>query len=134
MSIPTEPLRIYYSKPSPDGSHVGLLKSPEAELHFRLLTPEGRFERDVTVKEWPGCRSYFWSADSKGIYCGILTQEGGTLLRVGLNGKARVLWQDNALHLGLGTVGTWAVPSPDGRYLAIMSETTDSNVWTMENF
>jgi len=26
------------------------------------------------------------------------------------------------------------LPSPDGRYLAYQAETTDSNVWMLENF
>jgi hypothetical protein len=33
-----------------------------------------------------------------------------------------------------GGNGTYAIPSPDGRHLAIKSWTLDSNIWMMENF
>jgi len=32
------------------------------------------------------------------------------------------------------TTGTWAVPSPDGRNLAILGQEFNANIWTLENF
>jgi hypothetical protein len=55
--------------------------------------------------------------------------QGSTLLYVDLTGKARVLWQ----HKG-ASGRFWGVPSPDGRYVAILSEVVSSNVWMVEGF
>ena len=50
------------------------------------------------------------------------------LLRVDLNGAAQPLWhQSQANH-------AWGYPSPDGRHLAIMRSSTESNVWVINNF
>jgi hypothetical protein len=46
-----------------------------------------------------------------------------------LRGNARVLWQ----YKGSGGQ-IWGVPSPDGRYLAILGTVTNSNVWMLEGF
>jgi hypothetical protein len=48
---------------------------------------------------------------------------------VDLKGIARPLWQNKG-----GVGDTWAVPSPDGRYLAIGSTVLTSNVWMLEGF
>jgi len=40
-----------------------------------------------------------------------------------------VLWQCK----GTGS-NIWGVPSPDGRYLAILGSVTNSNVWMLEGF
>jgi hypothetical protein len=45
---------------------------------------------------------------------------------VDLKGNARVLWRHNGWGSG--------VPSPDGHYLAIEIDVTDSNVWMLEGF
>jgi DNA-binding winged helix-turn-helix (wHTH) protein/Tol biopolymer transport system component len=131
MSIPTDRLPYYNAKPSPDGSHFALLKVPESEGHIRLLTPDGRVERDITIKSWPGFITTAWAPDGRGIYCGTITQQGAALLRVNLDGTAEVLWQQKGTPF---SNGTWGIPSPDGRYLAIMSEVTDSNLWMVEGF
>ncbi len=132
LSIPADPLVDNYVKPSPDGSHLVFLKYPEPEGHLQLLTLDGRLERDLTFKAWPGCWSDSWSADGKSIYCGTATRQGATLLRVSLDGSAQVLWQQQGTPFD--NAGTWAIPSPDGKYLAIFSEVTDSNLWMVENF
>jgi hypothetical protein len=56
-------------------------------------------------------------------------QTGGTVLYVDLEGNGRVLWQRK------GTFGYfWSIPSPDGRYLAILNTVFNSNVWMLEGF
>jgi hypothetical protein len=51
-----------------------------------------------------------------------------TLLHVDLRGNPQVLWE------GSGSGQTVAIPSRDGRRLAISNWTTDGNIWMMENF
>jgi hypothetical protein len=110
---------------------LAFLKSGEAEGHIQLLALDGHRERDIRVKGWPGFTGYSWAPDGKGIYCGTMRPQGATLLYVDLDGKAQVLWEQKG---ATGGFGTWGVPSPDGQYLAIMSEAMDSNLWMLENF
>jgi hypothetical protein len=69
-----------------------------------------------------------WSADNKGIYCGSLTSQGGTLSFIDLKGNSHLLWQRRASN------AMYAIPSPDGRYLAIRAGALSSNVWMVEGF
>jgi len=50
------------------------------------------------------------------------------LLNVGLQGRARPVWEQTKMEVG------WAIPSPDGHYLALWQASGDSNVWMIENF
>lgn len=52
------------------------------------------------------------------------------LLYVNLEGRASVLWEQNLAGRWL----TWGTPSPNGRYVALLGYTADSNVWLLENF
>jgi hypothetical protein len=97
-----------------------------------LLALDGRPERDIRVKGWPGFRTLDWAPDGKGMYCGTLTAQGGTLLYVDLDGNAQVVWQQRGT--ASSWFGIWGVPSPDGRYLAIMTEVMESNIWMIESF
>jgi len=45
-----------------------------------------------------------------------------------LPGKATVLWESK------GLLNNFGVPSPDGRYLAIMVPTETNDAWLLENF
>jgi Tol biopolymer transport system component len=114
---------------SPDGATFAVSKQGEAEIHIRLLSLSGGSERGITVKGWPNLTDLEWSPDGKGLYCASISPQGSTLLYVDLKGNARVLWQYK------GTAGeTAGIPSPDGRYLAILSPVINSNVWMVEGF
>jgi hypothetical protein len=115
---------------SPDGTTLAISRSGEAEIHIRLLALSGGSDREVIVRGWPNL-SYMgleWSTEGNGLYCGSVSNQASTLLYVDLKGNARVLWQSR----GRGWVR--GVPSPDGRYLAIRADVTNSNVWMLEGF
>jgi len=115
---------------SPDGSTVAISRAGEAEIHIRLLSLSGGSDREITVKGWRNSTGVDWSPDGKGFYCGSGSPQGSTLLYVDLKGNARELWQ----HKGGGGGIIWGIPSPDGRYLAILAQVTISNVWMVEGF
>jgi eukaryotic-like serine/threonine-protein kinase len=131
-TVEKDPSAHYFgSALSPDGSTFAISRSGEAEIHIRLLSLSGGSDRQITVKgglylPWMGLD---WSLDGKGLYCGSVSPQGGTLVYVDLKGNARVLWR----YKGRGG-NIWAVPSPDGRYLAILGNVVDSNVWMLEGF
>jgi serine/threonine protein kinase/Tol biopolymer transport system component len=114
----------------PDGSGVAVvLGDPPAE-RIRILSPSGETKTEFAVKGWSAITHIFCSADSKGLYLTSMSQPtAATLLYVDLQGNARVLLQQPK-----GSFDGFAVPSPDGRYLAIMGMTQSSDVWLLENF
>jgi Tol biopolymer transport system component len=116
---------------SPDGSTFAISRSFEAEIQIRLLSLTGGPDREISVKGWPALtfRGLTWSPDGKGLYCGSKSPQGETLLRVDLEGNAKVLWQ----HKGV-TGQLFGIPSPDGRYLAIQASVLGGNVWLLEGF
>jgi Tol biopolymer transport system component len=129
-TIEQDPSHTYdHTSPSPDGSTFAISRSGEAEIHIRLLSLSGGSDREITVKGWPSITGLDWSPDGKHFYCGSRSPQGSTLLLVDLKGNARVLWQYKA---GSGSI--WGVPSPDGRYLAILGEVINSNVWMVQGF
>jgi len=50
------------------------------------------------------------------------------LLSVDLRGKAKPVLQESEKDLG------WAIPSPDGRHLAIWEASGNSNAWLLDGF
>jgi len=118
---------------SPDGSTLALAKA--AKMGFsvrpdiRLLTLPDHKDRTFTLKEWPVVSSIDWAADSKSLWVPTSTNTGTyALLNIDLQGRVRSTWQQNKLVVG------WAIPSPDGRRLALQLASGDSNVWMVENF
>jgi hypothetical protein len=86
-------------------------------------------DRTFTLKEWPVVASIDWAADSKSLWVPTSTNTGTyALLNIDLQGTVRSTWQQNKLVVG------WAIPSPDGRRLALQLSSGDSNVWMVENF
>jgi Tol biopolymer transport system component len=128
-TIDTDTTADYHVALSPDGSTVAISRGGEAEIHISLASLSAAADSEIKVNNWPNISGLDWSADGKGFYCGSVSPQGGTLLYVDLKGNARVLWQYKAAG---GDI--WGVPSPDGRYLAIMGEVINRNVWMLEGF
>jgi Tol biopolymer transport system component len=129
-TIAKDSSRYYACALSPDGSTFALSKTGEAKIHIRLLPLSGGSESDITVKGWPNLAGYLeWSPDGKGLYLNSVSPQTGTLLYVDLKGNAKPLWQKKGQMFG-----GWSIPSPDGRYLAIMGTVYNSNVWMLEGF
>jgi Tol biopolymer transport system component len=113
---------------SPDGSQIAV-SYPAGENRIRLLPLAGGEPRDLVVNGWYGfTEGPDWSPDGKGFYVGSSSPRGTTLLYIDVEGHASAVWEQP------GGFETWAVPSPDGRHLAILGDTVNSNVWMLENF
>jgi hypothetical protein len=116
---------------SPDGSLLAIINYGGNEDRVRYLSLKTGVAQEVVVKDWPRLFSVDWSADGAGLLIPSATSNWGTpvLLFVDLQGKAHVLWEGEKY----GPLG-WAIPSPDGRHLALMRYVGESNVWMIENF
>ncbi len=116
---------------SPDGTVLALASGDQPEISIRLLSLTGAADREIAVHDWPNIGSMEWAADGKGLYCGSLTPQSGTLIYVSLQGKAEIVSQSSELGGG-SFIG--AVPSPDGRYLAMTGAIHSSNAWVLQDF
>lgn len=114
---------------SPEGSQRAIIafRANEGTIQFRP-TSTGK-THDLIVKGWNGLVGVEWSADGKSLLVSCHNQHWeSALLRVTLDGRASVL-----LHSSNSEI--WAaVPSPDGRFLAIGEASGSHNVWQIENF
>ena len=126
---------------SPDGTRIAILKYSDRRIYIFSLG--GQPSAEIVLKAWTSLQSVNWSADGKAFLVSSPIRDGAALLRVDLKGNAHVLWEQKgsiapwngayAQWLG-GPSAPWAVPSPDGRHLAIYSWTLRANMWMMENF
>ena len=95
----------------------------------RILPLSDTPESKVAVAGWAGIGSLDWAADNESLWVTGYNSDGRKmLLNVGLNGRVRPVAEDPAMVLG------WAIPSPDGKHVAIWKAHGDSNVWMLENF
>ena len=91
------------------------------------FVPSSDKARDLMVKGWNGLRNIDWSADGKSLLVGRHNADKeSALLKVTLDGKVSVLLRSN--YIG------YAIPSPDGRLLAMSEDSPTKNVWEIENF
>jgi Tol biopolymer transport system component len=113
---------------SRDGSRLAFTQYDDREGRVQILPLAGGEAREVNVKGWHGFGRLSWATDGKGLFVGASLFP--TLLYADLEGRADVLWKQ---QLAL-CAGTWGAPSPDGRHLALVGYSADSNVWILENF
>jgi hypothetical protein len=122
----TYPAESYEWDLSPDGTRIAILRSLGTEIH--ILTVPGGMMKTVAVKGSNSLQHVIWRADGTGLLTTSHVEASALLLSVDLRGNSRVLWQE------AGSLGTSAVPSRDGRHLAIMNRRGTDNIWMLENF
>jgi hypothetical protein len=123
---------------APDGTRIAILKRSEAIVDILSLVgqPPGR----ITVKNWSSLQGVSWDAEGRGLFVSAATKDGTLLAHADSKGDAHMLWKtqgtiqppSDLFHGGILT--PWAVPSPDGRHLALCGWTANDNVWLLENF
>ena len=96
---------------------------------IQVLPLSGGDAHEVVLDRDMQMTSLDWAIDGRGFYVGSCTP-AGALLFVDFSGQTDELWKSVAVW-GLGPRG---IPSPDGRYLALLGWATDNNVWMLENF
>jgi eukaryotic-like serine/threonine-protein kinase len=122
----TEATADYWWDLSPDGTRLAIVKSRDGRI--RILSLNGRAPQEITVKGWNTLTTVTWAANGKGLFASSFTDRGAVVLSVDPLGNAHLLWEH------LGGIDTYAVPSPDGRHLAVRAWNLEDNLWMMENF
>jgi hypothetical protein len=111
---------------SPDGAHIAIAVG-EPRTRIRVFTLEGKAEQEIAVAGATHIVGLDWSADGRSFFCGDITMNNSSIVRVERDGSSRVLWWQ------LGNHDIWAIPSRDGQYLALHGATESANVWAFEN-
>jgi serine/threonine protein kinase/DNA-binding winged helix-turn-helix (wHTH) protein/Tol biopolymer transport system component len=111
---------------SPQADRIALVNNQNPTID--LLHLDGRPAQKITVRDQHNFDWLYWAPDGKGFYVSTTGKEGSLLLYVDLHGKAHTVWEEK------GGQGTWGIPSPDGKHIALQSWTFSSNLWMMENF
>jgi len=91
---------------------------------IKVLSLRGKPLHEIKVPGSGPLMEPIWGPDGNSLF----VTSGGTLFLVGLDGKIQILINEHAPNASL------ALPSPDGRHLAIMAEGSEKNLWMMENF
>jgi serine/threonine protein kinase len=132
----TQPFANFEASPvwnwslSSDGKLFAAVKYSTGRSTVQLLPISGGPRREIIVKEWNAISSIDWAADSRGLF--ISSNPTGhlpTLFYLDLTGNAHPLWSMKRLFWE-----SWAIPSRDGKHLAISAPTVESNVWNVDNF
>jgi Tol biopolymer transport system component len=119
---------IYNWSLSPDGTWLAVVDLNSGG-HIRLLPVAGGVERVLDIKNWSSFISVDWAADSKALFVSSNpTGRQSTLLYVNLQGAVHPLWKVSS------NGASWAIPSRNGRYLAIAALSVEINAWMAEHF
>ena len=114
---------------SPDGRTLALAKKMRAstEAEIRLVPTRGGRQRVLKVKEWGRLATIDWAADGKSFWASAVRHgETTALINIDLQGHAKSVLQETKPYVG------WAIPSQDGKHLAIWEATGGSNAWMLE--
>ena len=120
------PTRDYKWSLSPDGTSIAMIDNSIPEI--QVLRLDSKTTQVLHFKEWDKLDSIYWAPDGQGLYVSSLEADGSVLLYADLHGNVHKIWKE------LGGLGTYGIPSPDGRHIAMYSWTLNSNLWMMENF
>jgi hypothetical protein len=121
----TDPNYFYTWNLSPDGSRIGIVKRGTGEIRIVFLQTHN--ERRFNAKQFDHLTGMDWTSDGTGLLLTAMRPKTA-LVRLDLEGNGHVLWEVG------GNSPTYALASPDGSHLALLSYAIRSNVWMMEGF
>jgi Tol biopolymer transport system component/DNA-binding winged helix-turn-helix (wHTH) protein len=112
---------------SPNGTMLAVAKGKGGDEHpsIRLVSLNGGGERWLNLQNQPGLTSLDWAADGKSLWAASAWDEENSLLNIDLLGHVREVWRPKRMTVG------WAIPSRDGRYLALQVGSGSANAWML---
>ncbi len=113
---------------SPDGTTLAIAKGKvgEEEPRIHLISLKSGTEKWLPLQGLSGVGAIDWAADSKSLWASSVGDEENALLNIDLQGNARTVWRPKKKSI------YWAIPSRDGRYLALHVSSSSANVWMVE--
>jgi Tol biopolymer transport system component/DNA-binding winged helix-turn-helix (wHTH) protein len=113
---------------SPDGSTVAITRWQEGgeDSRIRLVSLNGAPEKLLPIQDKVEVAALDWAVDSKSFWAASVGEEGNALLNIDLQGHTRLVWRPKKRSLH------WAIPSRDGRHLALHISSSSANAWMLE--
>ena len=92
-----------------------------------LLTRDGHPVDNIFLKNREvQLNSMDWAPDGEGFYAGaVVGHNRSELLYIDRQGHSHFVWSANVPQM-------WAIPSPDGKHIAIMGGAVESNAYLLE--
>jgi serine/threonine protein kinase/Tol biopolymer transport system component len=109
---------------SPDGRRVAFFGATDPKIH--ILSTTGVLLQDLEVPDRKSLGYVSWTSDGKQLLVPNVAGGVATLLSVDLHGNTRVLWRQ------AGAIDISAIPSPDGRHIAVWVRNLHANFWLVE--
>jgi Tol biopolymer transport system component/DNA-binding winged helix-turn-helix (wHTH) protein len=116
---------------SPNGQFLAVAKKSgvQKEPSIRIMSVADQRQKTIKVQTWAGISNIDWSADGKSVWAvAYTTRATWALLKVDLTGRVIPMLEQKDPRIG------WAIPSPDGRRLALWEASGSANAWLVENF
>jgi Tol biopolymer transport system component/DNA-binding winged helix-turn-helix (wHTH) protein len=115
---------------SPDGTTLAIAKGKagDEEPRIHLIALKSGADKWLQIQGRNGVGAIDWAADSKSLWASSAgeEEEDNVLLNIDLEGHARTVWRPRNESV------YWAIPSHDGRYLALHVSSSSANVWMAE--
>jgi DNA-binding winged helix-turn-helix (wHTH) protein/Tol biopolymer transport system component len=116
---------------SPDGTSLALCKNMgiSQDATIRLISLEGGAARVIHVNEWARILAIDWATDGKSFWASALLRgDARALVNIDLRGDVKQVVRGEKPYVG------WAIPSRDGKHLAMWQSTGGSNAWMLVGF
>jgi Tol biopolymer transport system component len=120
---------------SPNGTMLAMAKGKvgDESASIRIVSLNGGGERWLRLENQLGLISLDWAADGKSLWAAsagdegnsLLFDEANSLLNIDLQRNVREAWRPKRMVVG------WAIPSRDGRYLALQVGSGSANAWML---
>ena len=120
--LPAETGRILDWDVSPD--HSSLVLGTNTGTPLQLISLNTGKTTAVASPGFQSAESVNWTADGKGFFVSSPSAAGHEMSFVNLRGSSTLLRSTS--------VGSWLVPSPNGKHVAFMDQSYDSNVWLLQ--
>jgi Tol biopolymer transport system component/DNA-binding winged helix-turn-helix (wHTH) protein len=112
---------------SPDGSAIATAVWRGNQIQF-LSTTNGS-TRSLVVKGQGGILALDWGADGRSLWASSSAPSGAErLIHIDMRGEMRPMLEDPDRDIG------WAIPSPDGRRVALWEASGSANAWSLQGF
>jgi Tol biopolymer transport system component/DNA-binding winged helix-turn-helix (wHTH) protein len=138
VKIQDQPSYAYNWSLSPDGRILATAKRESGTdgdngaqngPHITFFAIADGSKRTVDVEGWAGINSIDWAVDGRSLWAAVHSNTGTwALLKIDLEGRATTVLEDTRMTIG------WAIPSPDGKHLALWKASGSSNIWMLERF
>lgn len=113
---------------SPDGARLAIATSDGQNTRVQFVSLSDQKTTEAVVRGLGSHSSLDWAGDGRSLFMSQRVPDGVSLLQVDLRGNSRVVEHQRSAYQ------TWAIPSPNGRRVAVFTARFSCDVWLVENF